>query len=56
MWKNYESDYRFGIDIHSYFHATCALLKDFEILDHFSHIFKSFSTPKCGYDPVKAKN
>ena len=43
------------IDLHSYFHATCALLEDFEIFDNFDHIFKAFSTPKSGYDPVGPK-
>ena len=30
------------IDIHYYLHATCALLKEFEIFDNFDHIFSLF--------------
>ena len=32
------------------FHATYALLEDFEIFDNFDHIFKPFSTSKIVYD------
>ena len=37
-----EFDFRLGIDLHSYFHATSALLEDFEIFNNFDHIFKPF--------------
>ena len=50
--KVHKFDFRPGIDLHSYFHATCALLEDFEIFDNFDHVFKALSTPKSGYDPV----
>ena len=51
----HEFHFRLVIDLHSYFHITCALLEDFEIFDNVDHIFKAFSTPKSGYDPVEPK-
>ena len=53
--KVHEFHFRLGIDLNSHFHATCALLEDFEIFENFDHIFKAFSTPKSGYDPVGPK-
>ena len=44
------------LGIHSYFHATIALLEYLEIFENFDHNFchnfESFSTRKSGYDPV----
>ena len=37
--KNHEFHFRLEIDLYSYFHATCKLLQDFEILDNFDLIF-----------------
>ena len=53
--KVHEFHFRFGIDLHSQFHATCALLEDFEIFDNFDHIFKAFATLKSVYDSVGPK-
>ena len=40
--KIHEFNFCFEIDLHSYFHATCALLEDFEIFDNFDHILSLF--------------
>ena len=37
-----EFHFRLRIDLHSYFHATFALLEDFEIFDNFDHILSLF--------------
>ena len=54
--KVHEFHFRLEIYLHYYFHATWALLEDFEIFDHFGHIFyltfSHLSTPQSGYDPV----
>ena len=54
--KAHEFHFRLEIYLHYYFHATWALLYDFEILsDDFDHIFSHFSTPQSEYDPVGPK-
>ena len=55
MGKNHEFHFRLGIDLNSYFHATCALLEYFGIFDNFDHIFKPFSTPKMGMTRLGGK-
>ena len=37
--KVHEFHFRIEIDLHYFFHATCALLDHFEIFAHFDHIF-----------------
>ena len=40
----HEFHVRLQIDLHSYFHATFALLEDFEIFDDFDRIFAILSS------------
>ena len=46
MEKVHVFHFPLGIDLHSYFYATFALLKDCEIFDNFDYLFKHFSTLK----------
>ena len=40
--QNNEFYFRLEIDLHSYFHAICTTLEDFEIIDNFDHILPHF--------------
>ena len=53
--KAHEFQFRLEIDLHCYFHITCALLEDFEYSDNFDHILKSFSTLKVGMARLEQK-
>ena len=57
--KGHKIYFRFEFHLHYYFHATWALLEDYEIFAHFVHIFyltfSHFSTPQSCYDPVGPK-
>ena len=57
--KVHEFHFRLKIYPHHYFHATWALLEDFENFAHFDHIsyltFSHFPTPQSGYDPFGPK-
>ena len=41
----HESHFRLELELHSDFHATLALLEDFETFDNFEHIFTILLSP-----------
>ena len=57
--KVHEFHFRIEIDLHYYFHATCAFLDDFEIFDDFDHIFtllfRTFRPLKVSMTPSDQK-
>ena len=57
--KGHKIYFRFEIHLHYYFHATWALLEDFEIFAHFDHIFallfRAFRPLKVGMTPLGQK-
>ena len=57
--KVHEFHFRLEIYLYYYFHATWALLEDFEIFAHFDHIFtllfRTFRPLKVGMTPLGQK-
>ena len=54
--KSSRISFNLEIDLLSYFHATCALLEDFENFDNFDHNLISFLILRdSGYDYVELK-